>query len=158
MDKWSLYHQRLQLQCIKDALSHTIMSSINPFLKSYAWSKFNLSFYDRFICIQSKHSIFSAFIIISQLFVCTRTNWKNLLCLFFIFLLSPVCMVVNAYSFHFLRAKNTLHLCTMKVIGFTQLIRSCGLAHTCLGELHKTPPGIGTLEKSDVEREIQQIF
>ena len=36
----------------------------------------------------------------------------------------------------------------MKMIGFTQLIRSYDLARSFLGESHKTPPPIGTLEKS----------
>ena len=46
----------------------------------------------------------------------------------------------------------------MKVISFTQLIKSFDLARACLGELHKISPQIGTLEKSVVEREPQQIF
>ena len=46
----------------------------------------------------------------------------------------------------------------MKVISFHQLIRSCDLAHTCQGELHKIPATIGILEKSIVEREPWQFF
>ena len=39
---------------------------------------------------------------------------------------------------------------------FTQIIRSCDLARTCLRELQKIRPQIGTLGKSVVDREPQK--
>ena len=50
------------------------------------------------------------------------------------------------------------HLCTRNVIVFTQVIKRCDLAFTCMGELQKIPSTIGTLEKSIVDRKPQHIF